>query len=333
MRDTMTDPALSLSVLADVGGTNTRVALCEGGQVQGHTIRRYANAGFDDLNAVLARYLGEVNAGELDQACVAVAGPVRDGKARLTNLDWTIREADLTAELGVSRASVINDLQAQGHALPYLEQGRVSPVIANAPVPPATNATRLVVGVGTGFNSAPVHDTGSGTFVAVSESGHMRLPCCDADGHSVGRSVSGDDGFCAVEDVLSGRGMENVYRALSGASTRSASEIVARFEEGSDPMAKQSIDLFARTLGHVCGDLALVHLPFGGIYLVGGVARAIGPHLGRSGFAEAFAAKGRFARFMDSFSVHIVEDDYAALTGCAAHLGLISKGQTEPVFA
>jgi glucokinase len=63
-----------------------------------------------------------------------------------------------------------------------------------------------------------------------------------------------------------------------------------------------------------------VHLPFGGIYLIGGVARHFAPHLLRLGFQDAFYDKGRFSDFMEQFPVHLVDDDYAALTGSAAHL-------------
>ncbi len=70
----------------------------------------------------------------------------------------------------------------------------------------------------------------------------------------------------------------------------------------------------------VCGNLALQNLPFGGLYLIGGVARSVSPWFDRFGFAAAFRDKGRFTSFMDSFPVHLVTDDYAALTGCAGHL-------------
>ena len=78
--------------------------------------------------------------------------------------------------------------------------------------------------------------------------------------------------------------------------------------------------MFTRILGTVSGNLALVHLPFGGVYLVGGVARHVAPFLEPFGFVDAFRDKGRFAGFMQNFAVTVVEDDYAALTGAAAHL-------------
>lgn len=73
----------------------------------------------------------------------------------------------------------------------------------------------------------------------------------------------------------------------------------------------------------VAGDLALQTLPFGGIFLIGGVARAVSPWFEDYGFAEAFRDKGRFSTFMEDFAVHLVTDDYAALIGCAGHLSEI----------
>jgi glucokinase len=73
-------------------------------------------------------------------------------------------------------------------------------------------------------------------------------------------------------------------------------------------------------MGVIAGDLALSHLPFGGIYLVGGVTRALHALAHEFGFAEAFRDKGRFSGFMEQFGVQVVTDDYAALTGCASHL-------------
>lgn len=57
-----------------------------------------------------------------------------------------------------------------------------------------------------------------------------------------------------------------------------------------------------------------------GIYLAGGVAWAFAPNLGRFGFGESFCAKGRFSDFVAQFPVSVIEDDYAALIGCAAHM-------------
>jgi glucokinase len=134
--------------------------------------------------------------------------------------------------------------------------------------------------------------------------------------------VSSVHGFPAIENVLSGRGLEQIYRWLAtedGVSDEHlAAEIMARAQD--DPRAAEAIAQFVRILGTVAGNLALIHLPLGGVYLVCGVARAMESHLQAMGFATAFRDKGRFAGFMSNFAVALIVDDYAALTGCAAYL-------------
>lgn len=321
----MTEP---LFLVADVGGTNTRVALAEGPRVLQDTVRRYTNRDFANLAPVLRQYRVDHPGPDLIGACVAVAGPVSDGRAELTNLDWSIDATRLIEATGARHAAILNDLQAQGHALGHIAADKCETII---PGPAGATGTRLVIGVGTGFNAAPVHDTLHGRFVPPCEAGHANLPIRTEAELSLCTFVSTAHGFPAVEDVLSGRGLEQVYRWLcSEAGTPDdllAAEIMAQV--ATNPQARAAVQQFVRILGTVAGNLALIHLPLGGVYLVGGVARAMGPHLDDMGFDRAFCDKGRFAGFMSNFPVHLVSDDYAALAGGAAHLTEIVARQVE----
>ncbi len=319
-----------VSLLADLGGTNTRVALARGREVLRDTIRRYPNAHYPDLHAVLRDYLASLGEVSCAGACVAAAGPVRDGVATMTNLDWTVDEASLAKTTGAKTVAVLNDLQAQGHALGHLGPDALATVVEGTALP-RPDASRLVIGVGTGFNAAPVHEAPGGRLVVASECGHASLPVRDSNDLGLSNFVKAAHGFAGVEDALSGRGLERIYawRACERGAPRErpAAEIMKGLADGSDPVAIETGEVFARLFGNVAGDLALIHLPFGGIYLIGGVARAMQPYFTRFGFARAFRDKGRFSSFMESFSVHVIEDDYAALTGCAVYLDqLRSRG-------
>ncbi len=306
------------SLVADIGGTNTRVALAHGAVVDGNSVRRYRNADHGGIDSVLHAYLAEtgVSDAQISGACVAAAGPVRDGVAEMTNLDWRIDRAVLGRTLSAEKLAVLNDLQAQGHAI-----GNVPPQFLDELLPqptPARQAAKLVVGLGTGFNAAPVYDTAAGRFVPPSEAGHVSLPiCCDAARLLAAELLRTHD-FAAVEEALSGRGVERLHRVLHGVDVE-VGAIMAALAQG-DAQATLTGTAFVRILGTVVGDLCLTHLPFGGVYLVGGVARAFAPYLLDLGFAEAMHDKGRFGPFVQQFSVTVVSDDYAALTGCASHL-------------
>lgn len=305
-----------LSIVADIGGTNTRVAIARGTEIAHDSVRRYANADADGLDSLLRRYLDETVPGGLSGACVAVAGPVRDGVGALTNFDWSIDRDTLGRVTGAAKLAVLNDLQAQGHAVGMVADSDLTRLM---PQPPAqSHAAKLVVGVGTGFNAAPVYDTAAGRFVPPSECGHISLPRTEPAFAALAEALEPHHGFASVEDALSGRGFSRIHRHLHGQDI-DGKDIMARLRQG-DAQATETARLFVRLLGTVLGDLALIHLPFGGIYLIGGMARAITPYATRFGFIEAFRAKGRFSRFMEQFGIAVVEDDYAALTGCAAHL-------------
>jgi glucokinase len=318
----MAHPANTLSLVADIGGTNTRVALADGRQVLDGTIRRYANSGFPGLEAVLHQYIKDEGGVDAKAACVAVAGPVRDGRATMTNLDWTIDKDVLRRATKAENVAILNDLQAQGHAIGHIDPDLLRPILAGTAA--GDHAAKLVIGVGTGFNAAPVFDTIGGRLVSPSESGHVNLPVrTDAD-MRLSNHVTTAHGFPSVEDVLSGRGLEHVYGWLGTEADDPrealAKDIMAACADGSDDRAVAAARVFTRFLGTVAGNLALVQLPFGGVFLCGGVARAFAPYLHDFGFGEAFRDKGRFSGFMGNFAVSVVEDDYAALTGCAAHL-------------
>lgn len=323
------------SLVADVGGTNTRVALARGPAVQADSVRRYANADFvargEGLEAVLGTYVGAMGGVDCRAAAVAIAGPVRDGRGELTNLSWGMDRETLARVTRAERAEVLNDLQAQGHALADLAPGALRPVLAGAR--PAPGATRLVIGAGTGFNAAAVFETASGRLVPPAEAGHVTLPMRGGDDLRLGRwlerEVGVAQGFASVEEVLSGRGLEHVYRWLGAEAgdpaQKPAQEIMAALAKGGDARAEATARVYVRTLGNVAGDLALTLLPYGGVYFIGGVVRAMQPFLGRFGFAQAFRDKGRFGEFMAQFPVWVVEDDYAALTGCASYLAGIAR--------
>lgn len=321
----------TLSIVADIGGTNTRVALVRDGVVDRGSIRRYANAGHPGLAAVLALYLDEAAGGDRRPrpagACVAAAGPVQDGTATMTNLAWTISPQSVAEATGAAVVAVLNDLEAQGHGLDRLAPGSLRAVLPGAA--PLPLAARLVVGVGTGFNAAPVHALpGGGRLVAPSECGHMSLPVQTAADLALARDAARGHGFAGVEDVLSGIGLVRLHAHVAGLAQKGggapplgAAAIMAAMAAGDDPVATETGRVFMRLLGTVVGDLALVHLPFGGIYLIGGVARAFAAILSGTDFTAAFLGKGRFSALMPDFPVWLIEDDYAALEGCADHLG------------
>lgn len=310
------------AMVCDLGGTNCRLALWDGQTGQLVRVARYTNADFTSFPALLANYLDASGRPALERVAIALAAPVENDSTRLTNLDWTLETAEILETTGAARVDFLNDLEALAwavHSRPELQSQELS-ATGDAP----RNATRLVIGIGTGFNSAAVTPEGQ---VISSETGHVTFPAQTDLDRRIQEWATRRFGRCSIERVLSGSGLEAIHSQIhdepapSGAGPGSH-DIVAKGVAGSDPAAMASCREFCRILGTVAGDLALAFMAEGGIYLNGGVARAMVPLLAaESGeFITAFRSKGRMQTRMSRFPIFLLTDDTAALLGCVAWL-------------
>ncbi len=299
-------------LLADLGGTHTRVGLGGPLGLDAASVRTYRSAAHADLAAILATYLGEFP-GPVRAICAGVAGPVRDNRAQLTNLDWVVDAPALQKSIGAKSVHLINDLQAQGYALDDLPDDSLTPILAGA-APAPKDATRLVMGLGTGCNIAVVYQTSKGLFVPPSETGHSSLPHMDGDAGGLIAHLSQTQFHKPIEAALSGAGLSRIFRYLSG-DTLPTEQIIRCHDKG-DIEATAALTLFTEILGIVAGNIALAHLPSGGLYLTGGLARAIAPYLSEFGFSDHFTTKGPYTPLLRDIPVALICDDAAALHGC-----------------
>ena len=304
-------------LLADVGASHTRLARGTGQGLCPGTERRYANAGFAGLGPLMAAYLDGT---PVNAVCAGVAGPVRAGTAQLTNLDWFIDAAEIARATGAQAVHLLNDLQAQAHALDDLPPARVMPLVPGVPDP---DGPRMVMGLGTGSNIAVAHRVGDRLFVPPAEAGHSGLPHMGAAENDLIAALGREVAHKPYEAVLSGPGLARLHRLRSG-QEQAPDRIIALYETGV-PEARETLDLFGRILGTVMGNLALTHMSTGGVYLIGGLARAIAPHFNELGCHWHFFAKGPYTQIMRDMPISLVIDDHAALLGCLQHLRAILK--------
>lgn len=299
-------------LVADLGGTNTRVALADATGLIPGTRRRYANRDLDGPAAALSAYLDALRPGPVAALCMGVAGPVRGGTARLTNCPWEVSASMLAALTGAARVHLLNDLQAQGYALDDLPAGAITTLLPGRPDP---RGARLVLNLGTGCNIAAVHRLGARLFVPASESGHTTLPDRPALRPLYDR-LRADEPHLPVEAALSGPGVTRLHAALAGAHLPAEQVLSGGNHE--------TLVRLADLLGEVAGNFCLAHMATGGLFLTGSVARALAPHLRKGACAEAFTAaftaRGPYADILRAIPVALIEDDTAALVGCARYL-------------
>ncbi len=307
-----------MSVLvADVGGTNTRIAVV-GADLAVQGMSRFENDAYPSFYAVLAEFLKRNKLPELKGCCVAVAGPVTAQYAQLTNRDWLFDACDIASMLpapGPMPVQMVNDLAALGHSLPLLMETQFA-LIKPAGTGARINGQSVVAGLGTGFNVCMVKSATPTPIVLEAELGHASLPASVQNRlqKAIGESAAQ---FNSVESLFSGRGLSQLFAEQTGGEWLSGPDILTAYNTSGSAQNAQTVELFASLLGDMARELVFQYQPFEGINFAGGVARGLLASRARASFLDAFGAHGHFSDHIACVPVRVILDDAAALNGAA----------------
>lgn len=312
-------------VAADIGGTNARFARAtpgpDGAPVLGK-VHRFRTADFPGFAACWRAFLSEAGEDVPNRLSIAFAAPVHRDIVKLTNSSWTIRPSHLADELGVARVRLLNDFEAVAHAVTKLPPANLELLFGpDDPLPRDGSVT--VLGPGTGLGVAMIAYADGEPHIVATEGGHMDFAPLDAlEGRILDRMRS-EYLRVSVERIVSGPGLNAIYRALAGLSGEPVRlmddpELWAAALDESDRMARTALERLCLSYGAVAGDLALAHGPHH-VVLVGGLSGRMRDFLvNESGFHQRFIAKGRYEGLMRSIPVRLARHPEIGLYGAAA---------------
>ena len=314
------------TLVADIGGTNSRLAFAVTSKnekkIELENIQKFRNSNFKNFDEVIEEFLSISDHTSADQMCIAAAGIISGSTVEMSNLSWKITAPSLKKVANAKKVLIINDLQAQGYALDFLNPKDLETFIeGNHSVDP--HDIKLVCGMGTGFNVAISYQTPFGTFVPASEYGHARITIANKKQNSIIKELEKTSSFVSYENILAGQGLSRLDQVLNQKINRNPSDILADADAG-DPEAKEVGIQLAGFAGQAFGDFALMNMALGGVYLIGGVARGLMPYFKEENFRKNFNNRGKFSEIMKKISVHLIMDDYAALKGCANYSNILS---------
>ncbi|PSJ47789.1 glucokinase [Zobellella endophytica] len=310
----------SACLIADIGGTNARFALVNEGSLAVRDIRVLQVAAFAGIEPAIRHYLAEMGQPleGVKRACLAIACPVEQDRIAMTNGGWVFSRQALQRALALSELRVINDYAALAYSIPHLaehEKVRVGGGEARGGYPIALLGPGTGLGVGGLVGGRPL----------VTEGGHVDFAPNDEVELAMLRFLWREYPHVSAERLLSGMGLENIYRALCAyhgetAESYSAADIGRHALAGSDQRCVDTVARFFAILGSVAGNLALTMGALGGIYITGGIVPRLLPCLSRSPFRERFEAKGRFHDYMAGIGTWVVVAEQPGLLGAAVAL-------------
>lgn len=313
----------------DIGGTKTLLQLTVAATGQVVLQQSYASAAYASLRDIVEIFLAVAGQRDIAAVCFALAGPVNGRVVKLTNLPWSVDADEIARHFGIRQVVLINDFEAVGHGIATLQAADLLTLQAGKE---QKNATRLVIGAGTGLGVAWMSWMADQYQVHPSEAGHMDFAPTDELQIKLLRYLQQRYGHVSYERIVSGPGLVAIYeflrdaeRALPSAELLAAlaqeddaAAVIARFaQRGDEHIARISVELFLSVYGAIVGNMALAVLPRGGIYIAGGIAAKITAQMQAGNFMRAFGDKGRFSGMLQQLPVHIVLNPDTGLQGAA----------------
>jgi len=273
----------------------------------------------------------------LSKACLSPAGPINatGDYCNLTNTDWDIDAKKLLADTLLESVAMINDFKAIGFGLEFMGDDDLielsHPGKKHTPVIP--KAPKGIVGAGTGLGNAMLFfEEGRGQYVThATERGHTDLPVSDSVEYELAQFAKDQRGGEAPadwEDILSGRGLVNIYDFILEMEMLDRNEWTKEIEEADDraaaiskhskecPICRKALEIFVRFYARTARAFALTLLSRGGLYIAGGIAAKNLDFFTDGGFMKEFEINHCYHELLKEFPVFIIKNYNISLYGC-----------------
>lgn len=317
---------MGLLLVADIGGTNARFGLVEhNSNTPNYTTSQQITlrcANYPDMGSMIKACCVEFKIDMPEYACLAMAGPIAHGFAQMTNLDWKFSIDELRDQLGMKTLHVINDFAALAYATPFLPETDTKTLYAANANP---EAPIVVMGPGTGFGMAILVPENGSWKIIPTEGGHASFAPTTEKELAIKSFLLKEQSHVSVENILSGGGLVNLYRALAHiagveAQPYSPADVSIKGLANDDAICREAVVTFCNTLGAVAGDKAVSTGARGGVVIGGGITPKLLGLLPDTQFEERYKNKGPMAQYVSAIPIKLILNDTAALIGSAAWL-------------
>lgn len=319
----------------DIGATNTRFGIfrvkSKNPKLLCHSKAKSGRLGslIDGINETVD--FAENNFGySLKKACIGVAGIVykEKGYAEMTNLRLKLSKKALLKNTKLKDILFVNDFEAIGYGINILPSSGLIPIkksdkIAKAPI--------AVIGAGTGLGkSVLLYNNELKCYIPLpSEAGHTDFAAQSKEEIELINFIKIDGKMKSVsyEDVLSGRGLSRIYVFLASKGIKSAkhskeinnsknkAELISKYRK-IDAACRKTFEVFAAVYSKFARNCAVDCMPYGGVYIAGGIAPK-NREIFNKDFIRAFEDNKTMGSVLKKIPVYLISNEAAGLMGAA----------------
>ncbi|MBN1309390.1 MAG: glucokinase [Chitinispirillaceae bacterium] len=297
-----TDSNFDQVILAgDIGGTNTTLALV-GRKNDTFTIMAkfpYKSSEVTSLTPplqeVIAAGKSKKSSLKIDLCCIGAAGPVENNFCKPTNCSWAIDGKEIGKATGVETL-VINDFAAISYGIPTLDVEdkrqitRLPCTDGTFPKQTGKGDIKITVGAGTGLGVGYLIARDGKYRAYSSEGGHSGFADFDGETRELKQYVISKKNLSGTsvgtEPFVSGMGIYNTFNFLKDTKKIKIEGVLREIDATRDEdkpalisqhaatngVCRKIMRTFVGMYGRFAGNVSLIFLPTGGVYLAGGIA-------------------------------------------------------------
>src|SRR5579863_3739905 len=306
-------------LVCDIGGTNARFSLKESPTAELPAPIHVRTGDFPGLAEAIAAILPKLAAPP--RAAIACgAGPIVDGKLKLSNADWHIDGREVARKLGLSGGLLLNDFEAQALSLPVIPERWTRQI---GPLGHGAAGPHVILGPGTGLGVAALIEASGKHTPVSSEFCHMSFGPASEEEWAIWPHLERAHGRITTESVSNGAGLARVYRArllAKGVAPEfdDPAAVTAAALADRNGEAAEAVRLYWRIVARIAGDAAIAFVARGGVTLAGGVLPRIVDLIDETEFRAAFEDKAPVENLARAIPTRIVIQPDAVLVGMAA---------------
>ena len=317
-------------LVADIGGTNARFGFqkLKGSEIT--AVQFLECKDFPKIEDAIKFYIASNNL-IIKNLSLSVAGPCSKNIVKLTNNHWQFDKRKILKEFGCTSILAINDFAAQGLGLSeFFRSKKISfsskvlkrhKIVVLKKGIPQEKTNILVTGPGTGLGICSLSKIGSDIFPIQGEGGNVHFSPANKLEIEILQFLSKKMDYVSTEELLSGRGLENIYKFLlkkhKRKETKKSAKEIGESALNNDKISKQASKIMFEILGTSISNNILVNGCQRGVVICGGISSKLKSIILESNFLSAVENKGRYSDYVGKVPIFLSVDDNNGLKGAA----------------
>ena len=315
-------------IVADIGGTNARLAFQKNINSEICLIENFLCSEFKSLEDIISAYKKKHNIIN-EHISIGAAGPCEDDDVLLSNNHIKFNKIQLLKSLNLKSLLVINDFVAQSFVFKNLlleeDEEKYKILFKKLKLKKIKNGTSkknstlLVTGPGTGLGVCNLKKIDKNVIPIPGEGGNAYFSPSNNEQIEILNHLLKYQKYVSVEELVSGRGIENLFNFYQNKNKGKNSKIkaseIADLADKNDRNAISAINQMYKILVVSIINNIFLNGSLAGVIICGGISIKLQKFLNQDVFLNEFKKIDQYFDYLNDIPIYLCENESNGLIG------------------